>query len=297
MVYKQDGFEGQKLISLPTSVYKNAQLVNPLLSRLFITHIGYFPKATYHYRERKTGCADNIFIYCLKGKGWYVIGNKKYIVYPNQFIHLPATTEYMRYGADEDDPWTIYWVHYCGKDLSDFNHSLSITVDNGPTDIVFNEKALNIWNDMYLSLEMGYSRDNLSNANMCLYYFLATFLYPNKHLSSAHLSEVDMVTKTIHFMRSNIGRRVSVEEFSSIHYLSASHFSLLFKKSTGMSPGDYFIQLKMQKACQMLYNPSNRIKKVAYELGYNDPYYFSRIFKKFMGISPEKYRIIRSKSD
>jgi AraC-like DNA-binding protein len=297
MVYKQDGFEGQKLISLPGSIYKNAHLNNPLLSQLFITHIGYFPKAAYHYRERKNGCEDNIVIYCLNGKGWYVIGNKKYIVNPNQFIHLPATTEYMRYGADENDPWTIYWVHYSGKDMGNFNHSLSIKEHKGPLNIVFNEKAINIWEDMYLSLEMGYSRNNLCNANLCLYYFLATFFYPEKHLKSDKVQEQDIITKTIFYMRSNLHNRVNIEDFAALHYLSASHFSLLFRKSTGMSPGDYFLQLKMQKACQMLYNPSNRIKKVAYAIGYNDPYYFSRIFKKFMGVSPEQYRMLRSKGE
>jgi AraC-like DNA-binding protein len=297
MVYKQDGFEGQKLISLPKSIYKNIHVNNPLLSQLFITHIGYFPKAAYHHRERKNGCEDNIFIYCLSGKGWYMIGDRKHIVRPNQFIHLPSTTQYMRYGADVNDPWTIYWVHYSGKDIRNFNQSLSIKEENGPIDVTFNEKAINIWEDMYVSLEMGYSKNNLCNANMCLYYFLATFFYPEKHLKTDKIQADDIITQTIIFMRSNIHNRVSIEEFAALNYLSPSYFSLLFRKSTGMSPGDYFIQLKMQKACQMLYNPSHRIKEVAYSIGYSDPYYFSRIFKKLMGVSPEQYRILRSKGN
>lgn len=290
---RKDGFDGQKLISLPPSVYQNATVDNPMLSQLFITHIGYFPNASFHYRERKNGCQDNILIYCLNGKGWFEIGRKKHVVSPNQFLHVPACTESMRYGADDDDPWTIYWVHYSGRDMETFNTSLNIKKENGPIDIVFNEKALAVWENMYESLEMGYSRDNLCNANLCLYHFLATFFYPEKHMKSE--AEPDFITKTTQYMRANIENRLNLDDFAAIHNLSASHFSSLFRKSTGMSPIDYFIQLKMQRACQLLYNEEYRIKEVAHAVGYEDPYFFSRIFKRLMGVSPAQYRAQRQK--
>jgi AraC-like DNA-binding protein len=75
------------------------------------------------------------------------------------------------------------------------------------------------------------------------------------------------------------------------HSLSASHFSNLFHKATGMPPIDYFIHIKMQKACQLLYTNDDKIRNIATTLGYDDPYYFSRIFKKYIGSSPEQYRL------
>lgn len=290
---RKDGFDGQKLISLPPSVYQNTSVDNPVLSQLFITHIGYFPRASYHYRERKSGCADNILIYCLHGKGWFEIGKERFEIHPNQYIHVPTCTEPMRYGADEAEPWTIYWVHYCGRDMHNFNRTLTIRKDSGPIDIAFNEKALRIWDTMYESLEQGYSRDNLGNANLCLYHFLATFFYPDKHTKID--AEPDFVTKTTRFMRENLENRLTLEDFAAHHNLSASHFSSLFKKTTGSSPIDYFIQLKMQRACQLLYDPNNRIKEIAMAVGYDDQYFFSRIFRKLMGVSPLQYRAQRQK--
>jgi AraC-like DNA-binding protein len=60
-----------------------------------------------------------------------------------------------------------------------------------------------------------------------------------------------------------------------------------------MSPMEYFIHLKIQKSCQLLFNTGVKIKDVAKEIGYDDPYYFSRLFKKLMGMSPEQYRAIK----
>src|SRR5438128_365 len=111
---RRDGFEGEKLISIPQKVWKEATAKAPALFPLYITHIGYFPKASFHYRERRKGCEDNILIWCLQGKGHYILDNKPFEVHANQFILLPATDRYIRYWADEQDPWTIYWVHFTG---------------------------------------------------------------------------------------------------------------------------------------------------------------------------------------
>jgi AraC-like DNA-binding protein len=78
--------------------------------------------------------------------------------------------------------------------------------------------------------------------------------------------------------------------------LSTSHFSNLFRKATGMAPLDYFIHLKLQKACLLLYSSDIKVKKIAKEIGYTDPYYFSRLFKKYMKASPDQYRALQKKS-
>jgi len=291
---RRDGFEGEKLISLPESVWKNAIKANPVLGQLYVTHIGYFPRASFHYRERKSGCVDNILIYCLRGRGWYKIRDRHFTVKANEFILLPATKEPMRYGADGEDPWTIYWCHFSGKDMDTFNRSYGIGLYDGPRPIVFNEKGLQLWDTMYQNLEMGYSKENLYNTNLCLYHFVATFLFPEKHLDDKKHAK-DMIHETILYMRKELGSRLTIEEMAAMHNLSPSHFSSLFRKSTGMSPMDYFIHLKLQKACLLLYTDDIKIKHIAQAIGYDDPYYFSRLFKKYHGMSPDQYRVLRRK--
>ncbi len=287
---RRNGFQGEKMISLPEKLWKSAVERHPEIFNLYITHIGYFPKASAHYRERRKGCDDNILFYCLHGKGHFIVGEKRFEITTNQFIHVPATDKYMRYWADEAEPWTIYWVHYRGSSMEAFNKLLDVHIAKGPQQIPFNQKGIDIWNSIYKSLEMGYSIDNLCNASFCLHHFLATFFFTDKHITTDEKGEGDMITEVILYMRDNLEQKLSVEDMAAQHRFSVSHFSSLFRKSTGMPPIDYFIHLKMQKACQLLFSQDAKIKQVALQLGYEDPYYFSRIFKKYMGTSPEQYR-------
>jgi len=175
--------------------------------------------------------------------------------------------------------------------MGSFNASFGIGLTDGPRLIPLNEKGLEIWDNMYQSLAMGYSTENLCNANFLLYHFLATFLYPAKHKQS----EENYITQSILHMRSELHGKLTVEEMAARHKLSASYFSTQFRKATGMPPIDYFIHLKIQKACQLLYKDNIKVKEVAEAIGYEDPYYFSRLFKKYMNVSPEQYKAMREK--
>ncbi|HEY4324815.1 MAG TPA: AraC family transcriptional regulator [Mucilaginibacter sp.] len=291
IIKRRDGFTGEKMISIPENVWKDAKERAPAIFQIYITYIGYFPRATGHYRERRKGCEDNILIYCLRGKGHLVVDNERHVVQPNECILLPATDKYIRYQADREDPWTIYWVHFTGDNIDLFNKSLNLDNFNKPVSIPFNDNTIAIWQNIYQTLEMGYSIENLCSASFCLYHFLAIFLFPQRHISRDKEEEVDMITQTIINMRNNLSEKLSVEDMALQHRLSVSHFSAIFRKSTGIPPIDYFIQLKMQRACQQLYANKAKIKAIAADLGYEDPYYFSRIFKKYIGSSPEQYRL------
>jgi len=295
-IKRRDGFEGEKMINLPESVWKKAIRDNVVLGQLYIKHIGYFPNATAHYREWEKGCPDNILIYCLRGKGWYELGKKRFEVSVNEFIIIPAIKSFLRYGADENDPWTIYWVHFSGRDLDTFNRSFKIGMFDGPQPIIFNEKGLQIWNMMYQNLEMGYSTENLTNTNLFLYSFIATFLFPDRQVNEKKQDAKNMIKDTILYMQKELHEKLTVEDMALKHGLSTSHFSSLFRKATGMPPLDYFIHLKLQKACLLLYSSNMKIKEVAAEIGYSDPYFFSRLFKKHMKVSPDQYRELQKKS-
>jgi len=72
--------------------------------------------------------------------------------------------------------------------------------------------------------------------------------------------------------------------------VSIAHFRKLFKKETGLSPVQYSLKSRLQKAAQMLVTTPLPVKEVAQQSGFNDIYYFSKLFKKYQGFSPRTYR-------
>ena len=91
-------------------------------------------------------------------------------------------------------------------------------------------------------------------------------------------------------MQENIANNLSLNDFASNFNYSPSHFSALFQKETGYSPINYYIQLKMRRACQYIERSSMKLNEVAQKVGFSEPAYFSRIFTKIMGMSPSEYR-------
>ncbi len=145
---------------------------------------------------------------------------------------------------------------------------------------------------MYNCFEKGYSEENLIYANLTFYYFIANLLYPNKINELMTTTDSEFPDNVVNYMRANLSKKLTIKDLAAEFSYSISYFQSLFRKRTGISPIDYFIQLKIQKACQLLAFSDLRVKTVATSIGYPDPYYFSRIFHKAMGMSPLVYRRI-----
>jgi len=132
--------------------------------------------------------------------------------------------------------------------------------------------------------------ENLEYSNLCLNHLLASFKYVNQFRKVNFAEEKDITKKAILYMKQNIDGQLTLKEIAAHFRLSVSHFSRLFKQRTRYAPMDYFIQLKMQYACQLIDHSNMQISEVSRELGYEDAFYFSRMFKKTVGMSPMAYK-------
>ncbi len=83
---------------------------------------------------------------------------------------------------------------------------------------------------------------------------------------------------------------ISLESFTRLVDVSPRTLHRSFKKTLGMSPINYVIDLRLRKAEEMLCGPGARVKEVAAKVGISDASYFSRIFRKRTGPEPSAYR-------
>ncbi|NOU91761.1 response regulator [Paenibacillus sp. LMG 31456] len=98
------------------------------------------------------------------------------------------------------------------------------------------------------------------------------------------------VSKAVRYMEDHYSESLPLQQVASQIHLNAAYFSHLFKKETGRSFVDYLVELRMEKAKQLLANTDMKITEVSGRIGYDLPNYFAKLFKQSTGLTPKDYR-------
>lgn len=285
---KEDGFPGQISFVIPDRILVLVR-DNPLISDLYLTDIGYYPQARHHFRERPSGSNQFILIYCVEGKGEIRINETSNLVQADHFFIIPAGISHA-YHSDEQNPWSIYWIHFSGLKSRNYSRFACqpLAIERGKTSRI--SDRVDLFSEIFRNLDRGFGIETLEYVNLCLPHLLASFTHLSHFRLIKESGEKDPVAQSINFMLEHLTQKLKLEEIAAGIGLSASHYSRLFVNRTGHSPIDYFIQLKIQRACRLLDNSGWMIADVAREIGFDDQFYFSRVFRKVMGMSPGEYR-------
>lgn len=101
-----------------------------------------------------------------------------------------------------------------------------------------------------------------------------------------------VVKKIIHYFSQHYSEKISLDQIAQNMYLSTFYISRIFKSETGESPINYLINLRMEKARDLIEKEEAiSVQNVAACVGYDDVYHFSKLFKKHYGVAPSKYRV------
>lgn len=287
---KGEGFPGQRIVVLPRPVVNRA-LKHPLLSALLPTDVGYFPKAREHLRERTEGVDQAIFIYCAQGRGWCELGGERHAVRAGELLVVPPGTPHA-YGADERRPWTIPWVHATGAQVNAYLAELGVSVERPVLYLGEDPQLLALFEEVLEILEHGYAPAQLLYATQTLAHLIGVMIWHRHQQWRGNPDPEQKVAQSIAYMKQHLSQPLHVSNLAAVANLSASHYTSLFKRQTGYAPIDYFIRLRMHRACQLLDTTDLSVKEVAASLGYDDPFYFSRVFKLVNEASPSEYRLM-----
>jgi len=83
---------------------------------------------------------------------------------------------------------------------------------------------------------------------------------------------------------------LSLEELAATAGLSITHFSQMFRESTGQSPHQFVLHRRVDRAKEMLRGAEMRVLDVAVACGFKNQQHFARVFRKVCGASPTEYR-------
>ncbi len=107
---------------------------------------------------------------------------------------------------------------------------------------------------------------------------------------NAHIKGFERFLDVLQYIDENLSNKISVNILAEIMKLNPVYFSNLFNKTLGMPPSQYIINKRLQKSQSMLANTNISIKKIAFECGFSDEFYFCKIFKQRTGETPGEYR-------
>ena len=98
------------------------------------------------------------------------------------------------------------------------------------------------------------------------------------------------VSKAILTLQNELANPIRMEDLAAEFPISYSKFRKSFKRLTGKSPNQYHLDLRLDKAEELLKTTRLTVTEIGYHTGFDSPFYFSRLFKKKFGISPKALR-------
>lgn len=233
--------------------------------------------------------------YILDGKGFFQVNKQRFFLQKGQgFLIYPEIVTY--YEADCDEPWHYAWVGFNGLKAENY---LKVAGLSQEEPIFTNQSGNRIEEYLVAMVQTAKEHNKELHYEKTLYlqgllYMFVSELIKNAVSERGYSPNIDLqdvyILQALDFIKMNYSRKINITMIAQSLGLNRSYFSVLFKKKLKISPQDYLLCFRVERACELLKNPILSIGDVARSVGYDDPLAFSKMFKKTKGLSPSEYR-------
>ncbi|GGK64310.1 AraC family transcriptional regulator [Sphaerisporangium melleum] len=279
----QEGFRDQRLTVVPRRVVAEAQ-ARPVTRRLTVTDCGYYPSAADHMMTRPNGTEETILILCAAGAGWARVAGAQHRVGPNAALVIPRGAPHS-YGASPEAPWTIWWCHLRGSDLPELVEEIGASASRPVLPVRRIDRAIALLDEIVTILERDHSPAALMGAAGAAWKLLTQIV-----VDRAMPAPGDPLQRAMAYLAERLDSTVRVADLAAMVGVSPSHLSALFRRATGGGVLAHQTALRMAQARNLLDTTDATVAAIAREVGYHDPFYFSRHFKRMHEASPTEYR-------
>lgn len=184
-------------------------------------------------------------------------------------------------------PAESMWIHFDGANAAAFFNQIIAFRSGRQT---FDPPA-----GGHIEQEMAQIISGLRSASMSevdcsqrIYRILCSLLFPTAQ--SGQTTENDAIAKAIRFIGAHLFEQLSVKRVADAVNLSPSHFSRLFRSTTGFSPHEYIMLHRIDEAKALLQSTNLSVKEIAFRVGYRSEVNFITAFTDKTGSSPTQFR-------
>jgi len=223
-----------------------------------------------------------------KGSGIFNVNGNVYEIKPNQgFLISPDVVTY--YKADDKDPWIYSWVGFKGIKAESYLKLANLSQEKPIFKCEEGKFVKKCFDDMIKATELKYGRE--FRLQGLLGVFLSELIEEagKQIVINSNYKEL-YIKKSLQFVETNYSRKLNISEMSKNVGLNKNYFSTFFKEKMAVTPQQYIIKFRINKACELMSNDALTISDISRSVGYDDTLGFSKIFKKEKGISPKNYR-------
>ena len=224
-----------------------------------------------------------LLLYVCKGTFYLELGEQQYQASDGQIVFLDCAQPHYYYAKDKLE---FYFTHFDGPQAHTLcryiNRSCGIVID-GPNNPEIHRRM----EEMIRFYESNQS-ESVFGGSSRIYQMVA--LLDNPILSPRLRKNDDSINRAILYIRSHVGKKITLHELAQLSGLSDFYFSHLFKEMTGFSPSNYIINVRIDQAKTLLTNTNLTLAQIAQELGYPNSGNLTVQFTRRVGCTPMEFR-------
>ena len=230
----------------------------------------------------------------VSGRGVLMKAGKLFRVGPGQaFLIYPG--EETSYRADKRDPWNYMWVGFHGFRSAELMQRAGFTPDNPVMTCRNMDRLSETMEELLNYSELNYVNELLRTGAM--YHLMALITEngsPDRPEFTDESGADQLYVKTAVNLLINAGNRtVRVSDIAQTIGISRSYLTSIFKREMKVSPQEFLMNFRMERAADFLRHSDRPVGEIAEEVGYGDSMAFSKAFKNHFHVTPSQFRSLK----
>ena len=184
---------------------------------------------------------------------------------------------------NSDEPFDHYTINFTLSNSSDFEQDMLVRPFNFSKFASKCEKLFQFWQSGEPSAEL--------RCMSVLYELVADFL-ENNLIDTVGYEQYKTILPAIHYIDQNFSSDINIDTLARLCIMSNTNFRRIFTKICSLSPIQYLLDVRVNRAREFLKQSNKTIEEIAHLTGFKDVEYFCRTYKKRTGITPTQERRI-----
>ena len=200
-----------------------------------------------------------------------------------------------RFKPSYDTGWEEFWVGFRGHYAEYLMRQACFDAEQPLMRIGLRAELLNVFTRLTDTLK--YEGIAYQQIATCQVIQLLGLVYTSALMDDTTRTKREQIVHQVRYqVQGNWNKDIDFEKLAQEKNVSYVWLRKAFKEVMGVAPGQYHLNLKIEKATQMLQETSLSVSEIAYQTGFESLFYFSRVFKKKTDHSPTEFRSAQNNS-